>query len=61
MKVINTPGTRARKSSTSYNRKRNTVVARKEAYTDGSKSTARKVGYAAVFTNSTRRSLHSHR
>ena len=27
----------------------------KEAYTDGSKSTGRKVGYAAVFTDSTRR------
>ena len=31
----------------------------KEAYTDGSKSTSRKVGYATVFTD-TRRSLHSH-
>ena len=27
----------------------------KEAYTEGSKSTGRKVGYAAVFTNNTRR------
>ena len=32
----------------------------KEAYTDGSKSTGRKVGFAAVFTDITRRSLHSH-
>ena len=32
----------------------------KEAYMDGSKSTGRKVGYAAVFTDTTRRSLHSH-
>ena len=27
----------------------------KEAYTDGSKSTGRKLGYAAVFTDTTRR------
>ena len=27
----------------------------KKAYTDGSKSTGRKIGYAAVFTDSTRR------
>ena len=54
MKVINTLGMRARESSTSYNTKRNTVVAKK-ANTDGSKSTGRKVGYAAVFTDTTRR------
>ena len=29
----------------------------KEGYTDGSKSTRRKVGYAAVFTDSTRRGV----
>ena len=32
----------------------------KEAYMYGSKSTGRKVGYAAVFTDSTRRSFYSH-
>ena len=30
----------------------------KKAYTDRSKSTRRKVGFAAVFTNITRRSMH---
>ena len=34
MKVINTPGMRVRKSSTSYNTKRNTVVARKPTQMD---------------------------
>ena len=46
MKVINALGIRVRKSSTYYNTKRNT---------DGSKSTGRKVGYSAVFRDSTRR------
>ena len=32
----------------------------KEAYMDGSKSAGRKVGYAAVFTDTTKRSLYSH-
>ena len=30
----------------------------KEAYTDGSKCTGRKVGYTAVFTDTTRREAH---
>ena len=34
MKVIITPGMRVRKSSTSYNTKRNTVEARKPTQTD---------------------------
>ena len=50
MEVINTPEMRARKISTSYNTKKS-----KEAYPDGSKNTGRKVGYAAVFTDSMRR------
>ena len=50
MKVINTLGMRAKKSSTSYNTKRNTIVARKPT-----QSTGWKVSYAAVFTNTTRR------
>ena len=40
----------ARKSSISYNIKKN-----KEAYTDGSKSTGRKVGFAVAFMDNTRR------
>ena len=32
----------------------------KEAYTDGLKSTGREEGYAAVFTDTSRRSLHPH-
>ena len=46
---------RMRKSITSYNTKRNTVVARKPTEPDGSKSTGRKVSYVAVFTDTTRR------
>ena len=40
----------ARKRSTSYNTK--------EAYTDGSKSTGRKVGFAAVIADIARRGTH---
>ena len=57
MKVINTPVMRARKSSISYNKKRNTEV-------QGSlhrqiKEHRKKVGYAAIFTDSTRRGAFS--
>ena len=54
MNVIKTPGMRARESSTSYNKKGNMVVACFH-YMDRSKSKGKKVGYAAVFTDTTRR------
>ena len=53
MKVINTRGMTARESSTPFNTKENSN--NKEAYPDGSKSTGRKVGFAAVFADITRR------
>ena len=44
MKVTNTLGMRARESSTSYN----IYGSSKNAYTDGSKSRGKKVGYAGA-------------
>ena len=54
MKVINTPRMRTRENSTSYNTIRKQGSS-KEAYTNGSKSTRRKKGYTALFTDTTRR------
>ena len=51
MKEKHIRGLTARESSTSLEKHGNN----KGAYTDGSKNTGRKVGFAAVFTNITRR------
>ena len=56
MKVIKTLGIRVKKSSTSYNTKEKYSIG-KEVYIDESRSTGRKLDYAAVFTDTTRRGL----
>ena len=58
MKMINTGNESEKKQQFLQHKKKHSSS--KEAYTDGSKITGRKVGYAAAFTDSTRSSLHSH-
>ena len=55
MKVINTPGMSEKRQHFLQHKEKH--ISSKEAYTDGSKSTGRKVGYTAVFTDTTRRGV----